>query len=60
MWNKLNLYTDELLTTSIKQNKMYSKYRLIYEFPFQFIKYYFIKRYFLNGWFGVIKKEGGR
>ena len=54
MWFKYNMYTDELLKTYIIENKKYSKIRLIYEFPLQFIKYYFLKRQFLNGWFGFI------
>jgi len=54
LWYKYNMFTDELLKTSIKTNKKYSKFRLIIEMPFQFFKYYVLKRQFLNGWFGFI------
>ncbi len=54
VWYKLNMYTDELLETAIQTNKKYSKFRLITEMPFQFFRYYILKRQFLNGWFGFI------
>ncbi len=54
LWSKYNMYTDELLNTAIKTNKKYSKFRLITEMPFQFFRYYILKRQFLNGWFGFI------
>lgn len=53
--NKYNLHSSELLNTSIKNNKNYSKIRLITEFPRQFFKYYFIQRYFAYGSFGFIR-----
>lgn len=54
LWSKYNMYTDELLNTAIKTNKKYSKVRLVFEMPFQFFRYYILKRQFLNGWFGFI------
>lgn len=54
LWCKYNIYTDELLNTAIKTNKKYFKFRLITEMPFQFFRYYILKRQFLNGWFGLI------
>ena len=53
-WNKLKVYTDELLKTAVATNKKYSLFRLIIEFPYQFIRYYFLKKMFLQGRFGFI------
>lgn len=53
-WYKYNMYTDELLKTDITKGKKYSKFRLITEMPYQFFRYYILKRQFLNGWFGFI------
>ena len=53
-WYKYNMYTDELLKTYITKGKRYSKFRLITEMPYQFFRYYILKRQFLNGWFGFI------
>ena len=52
---KYNLHSNELLNTAIKENKKYSKIRLITEFPRQFFKYYFIQRYFAYGTFGFTR-----
>ncbi len=49
LWFKLNMYTDELVKTAIEKKRKFSKVRLFVEFPFQFIRYYFVKRYFLYG-----------
>lgn len=49
LWYKLNMYTDELVKTAIKENKKYSRVRLYTEMPRQFLSYYFKKRYFLYG-----------
>lgn len=53
-WDKYNAFTDELLKTAIETGKKYSTARLIVEFPYQFIRYYFLKRFFLRGKFGFI------
>lgn len=53
-WNKLNVYTDELLKTAVATNKKYSLFRLVIEFPYQFFRYYFLKKMFLQGRFGFI------
>ena len=53
-WFKYNMYTDELLKTDIAKGKKYLKIRLITEMPYQFFRYYILKRQFLNGWFGFI------
>ena len=53
-WNKYNAYTDELVKTAVATNKKYSLFRLIIEFPYQFIRYYFLKKMFLQGRFGFI------
>lgn len=51
---KLNIYTTELISTAKATGKKYSLFRLFIEFPYQFIRYYFFKRFFLRGIFGFI------
>lgn len=53
-WFKLNMYTDQLVNTMAKTGKKYSKFRLVIEMPYQFFRYYIVKRQFINGWFGFI------
>ena len=48
-WFKLNMYTDELVKTAVKEGRCYTRLRLYTEFPRQFLVYYFKKRYFLYG-----------
>lgn len=54
LWVKYNLYTDEMLVTSLAKGKNYFKFRLLYEFPYQFVRYYFWKRFFMYGTWGFI------
>jgi glycosyltransferase involved in cell wall biosynthesis len=49
---KMNFYTDELVNSFKQKGKKYPSWRLITEFPFCFIKYYIIRREFLNGFWG--------
>ena len=49
---KMNFYTDELVKSFKEKGKKYSSWRLITEFPYCFIKYYLIRREFLNGFWG--------
>ena len=51
---KYNNYSDELVKTAIAAGKSYSKFRLIFEFPSQFLRYYILKRQCLHGWWGFI------
>ena len=51
---KLEKRVGELLKTDIAKGKKYLKIRLITEMPYQFFRYYILKRQFLNGWFGFI------
>ena len=51
---KFNIYTTELVNTAFATGKKYSSLRLFIEFPYQFIRYYFFKRFFLRGRFGFI------
>ena len=53
-WDKYNAYTDELVKTAVATGKSYSFLRLIFEFPYQFLRYYFLKKMFLQGRFGFI------
>ena len=53
-WQKYNRYSDELVKTAIATGKRYSKFRLIFEFPVQFLRYYILKRQCLHGWWGFI------
>jgi len=52
--NKFNAYTTELVNTANMTGKKYSTVRLFIEMPYQFIRYYFFKRFFLRGIFGFI------
>lgn len=54
LWNKLNIYTEELIKTAIATNKKYSKIRLLTEFPRQFLTYYIGRRNCFDGWWGFI------
>jgi len=49
---KYNIHSEELVKTAIKNKKHYSTFRLIFELPRQFLKYYFAHRLFLYGKFG--------
>ena len=51
---KFNIYTGELVNTAFATGKKYSSFRLFIEFPYQFIRYYFFKKFFLLGKFGFI------
>lgn len=53
-WDKYNAYTDELVKTALVTGKKYSSFRLVFEFPYQFLRYYFMKKMFLQGRFGFI------
>lgn len=46
---KYNRHSDELLKTAIAENRKFSRLRLSTEFPRQFLRYYFFKRYCLLG-----------
>ena len=52
--NKYNKYTNEQVDSSIIQGKSYSPFRMILAIPLNFMKYYFLKRYFLYGYWGFI------
>ena len=52
--DKFNVYTTELVNTAMATGKTYSTFRLFVEMPYQFIRYYFFKRFFLRGTFGFI------
>ncbi len=54
IWYKYNNYSDELVKTAIETGKSYSRFRLIVEFPAQFLRYYILKRQCLHGWWGFI------
>ena len=51
---KFNEYSTELVNTAKATGKKYSAFRLATEMPYQFIRYYFFKRFFLQGVFGFI------
>lgn len=52
--DKFNAYTTELVNTAYATGKKYSAARLMIELPYQFIRYYFLKRCFLQGIFGFV------
>lgn len=51
---KFNEYSTELVNTAYATGHTYSIFRLFTEFSYQFIRYYFLKRFFLQGIFGFI------
>ena len=54
VWKKYNSYSDELVKTAVATGKQYSKFRLVFEFPVQFLRYYILKRQCFHGWWGFI------
>lgn len=54
LWQKYNAYSDELVKTAIATGKGYSRTRMVFEFPVQFIRYYILRGQFLHGWWGFI------
>lgn len=52
--NKHNIHSTELQKTLEKDNKIYSTLRLILELPYQFCRYYFLKKYVFRGAYGFI------
>ena len=54
IWYKYNNYSDELVKTAIATGKSYSKFRLIFEFPSQFLRYYILRGQCLHGWWGFM------
>ena len=53
--DKYNKHSTEMQKTLIAEGRSFSKLRLFTEFPFQFLKYYFMKRLFLLGTNGFIR-----
>ncbi len=51
---KLNKSSTELVQTANATGRRYSLFRLFFEFPFQFFRYYFLKRYIFAGVYGFI------
>lgn len=52
--HKINQYTNDIQQTITKHKKTYSILRLIFEIPFQFIRYYLLRRLFIHGIWGFI------
>lgn len=52
---KYNRHSSELLKTLIADKRSFSTFRLAGEFPYQFFKYYFLKRYCFLGKRGFIQ-----
>ena len=46
---KYNLHSTELVKAAVNEGREFSKLRLVTEFPRQFLRYYFIKKYCLLG-----------
>lgn len=51
---KMNKYSEMQVNDMIARNRKISKFRLLYDFPVSFFKVYFIRLYFLYGWWGLI------
>jgi len=54
LWQKYNAYSDELIKTAIASGKGYSRLRLLFEFPVQFLRYYLIRGQILHGMWDFI------
>lgn len=54
LWQKYNAYSDELVKTAVASGTRYSRARLIFEFPVQFLRYYILRGQFLHGWWGFM------
>lgn len=52
---KYNLHSSELVNTAVAEKRKFSHLRLYTEFPRQFLRYYFFKKYFLLGTQGFIQ-----
>ena len=52
---KYNRHSSELAKTAVAEKRHFSRLRLYTEFPRQFLRYYFLKRYFLLGAQGFIQ-----
>ena len=52
---KYNLHSSELAHAVVEEKRSFSCLRLYTEFPRQFLRYYFFKRYFLLGVQGVVQ-----
>lgn len=50
---KINEYTDIQVRVMQERGKKYKAWRLWVEFPIQFIRYYFYRRFFVHGLIGV-------
>lgn len=51
---KINEYTDVQVRVMRERGKRYSAWRLLVEFPVQFLRYYFYRRFFTHGLIGVL------
>lgn len=50
-WNK---YSSEFMKTAQGKKKHYTLVRIMTEFPVQFLKYYFLRRYIFCGFYGMV------
>lgn len=55
MIDKWNRYSSEFMKTAKGKKKKYSFLRLMSEFPFQFLRYYLLRRYIFCGFYGLIE-----
>jgi glycosyltransferase involved in cell wall biosynthesis len=53
-FEKFNSYTSSFVTDALRKGKKANLFKIIVRFPFDFIKHYFLKRNFLNGYAGFI------
>ena len=50
--HKITQVTQEQAMYNYKSGKKISSFKFYIDFPFKFLKYYFLKRMFLHGWYG--------
>ncbi len=52
--DKYNLESDRLAERAAEQGKNYSAWRLLFCSTLEFLKFYFLGRFFMLGWWGFI------
>ena len=56
---KINAYSTGLVADKVARNQSGERWRMIFYPPFAFVRSYFFKRQFINGWAGFISAVSG-
>ena len=57
--NKINRYTSAMVAHKLRKRQRFTGLRMVFYPPVFFLRQYFIKRYFLDGWAGFIASATG-